>query len=89
MLTDNRALIWKSCEMIITEQITVKLQSLPPSLQREVLDFIEFPAQRVAEREATDEQTAWAEFSLAQAMRDLETEDSPAYTEADLKERWR
>ncbi len=74
--------------MVVTEQITTKLQSLPPSLQREVLDFIEFLAQRVAEREAASEETLWTEFSLAQAMKGLESEDSPEYTEADLKERW-
>lgn len=75
--------------MIVTEQITAKLQSLPAPLQLKVLDFIEFLAQRVAGREAVSEETAWAEFSLAQAMKGLETEDAPEYTEADLKERWR
>jgi len=74
--------------MIVAEQIATKLQSLPMSLQREVLDFVEFLAQRVAEREAVSEETAWAEFSLAQAMKGLDTEDAPEYTEADLKERW-
>ena len=75
--------------MPVAEQITTRLQELPPSLQREVLDFVEFLAQRVARREFAVEDAEWTDFSLAQAMSGLEAEDSPAYSEADLKERWR
>lgn len=74
--------------MIVTEQITAKLQELPSSLQREVLDFVEFLTQKVARAEALGEEDGWAEFSLAQAMNGLEDEDSPAYSEADVKEKW-
>lgn len=69
--------------MTATEQITDRLELLPPSLLREVLDFIGFLAQRVAHREAE-----WEKFSLAQSMNGLETEDSPEYSEADVKEEW-
>lgn len=74
--------------MIMTEQITARLEKLPPSLQREVLDFVEFLAQKVARREAVGGESEWMEFSLAQAMSGLEDEDVPAYSEADIKEKW-
>ena len=38
--------------MIETEQIADRLQKLPPPLQREVLDFIDFLAQKVVHLEA-------------------------------------
>jgi Protein of unknown function (DUF2281) len=71
--------------MKATEQITDRLKLLPPPLQREVLDFIDFLAQRVAQRVDEDE---WTAFSLAQAMQGLENEEAPEYGEADLKEKW-
>ncbi|MGZ8846114.1 MAG: DUF2281 domain-containing protein [Pyrinomonadaceae bacterium] len=72
-----------------TEHIANRLERLPPSLQREVLDFIEFLSQKVANGEAVSEDAAWQRFSLAQAMKGLDDEESPEYSEADLKERWR
>ena len=74
--------------MTATEQITDRLKLLPPPLQREVLDFIDFLATRVAQREDDSEEGEWAKFSLAQAMNGLENEDSPEYSEADLKKKW-
>lgn len=74
--------------MTATEQITDRLKLLPPLLQREVLDFIDFLAQRFAQREDAREEAEWTKFSLAQAMNGLENEDSPEYGEADLKEKW-
>jgi hypothetical protein len=73
--------------MTATEKITARLQRLPPRLQREVLDFIEFLAQKVADGDASEE-NEWTKFSLAQAMNGMENEDSPEYSEADLKEKW-
>jgi len=74
--------------MSAKEQITDRLQKLPQPLQREVLDFIDFLAQKVAQSEDSGEEADWKEFSLAQAMSGLENEDSPEYGEADLKEKW-
>ena len=71
---------------MVAEEVTNKLQKLPIAAQEEVLHFIEFIAQKF-ERKA-DEDKQWSEFSLAQAMRGMEDEDAPDYTEADLKERW-
>ena len=74
--------------MSAKEQITDRLEKLPQPLQREVLDFIDFLAQRVAEGEDAGEEVEWRKLSLAQAMSGLETEGSPEYSEADLKEKW-
>ena len=74
--------------MSAKEQIADRLKMLPPPQQREVLDFIDFLAQRVAQREDASEEAEWTKFSLAQAMSGLENEDSPEYSEADLKEKW-
>ena len=74
--------------MSAKEQITDRLKLLPPPLQREVLDFIDFLALRVAQREDASEEAEWTKFSLAHAMSGLETEGSPEYSEADLKEKW-
>lgn len=74
--------------MTAAEQITDRLKQLPPPLQREVLDFIEFLAQKVAQDEDSSGEAEWTKFSLAQAMNGLENEDSPEYSEADLKEKW-
>ncbi len=69
--------------MIVTEQINGKLQRLPVPLQKEVLDFVDF----LLHKNSHDE-NEWNEFSLAQAMRGLEDDDMPEYTEADLIEKW-
>ena len=39
--------------------------------------------------ETETEEKVWSDFSLTQAMRGLEDDDTPEYTEADLKEQWR
>lgn len=75
--------------MIVAEQINSKLQGLPTLYQQEVLHFIEFLSQKAMRREAETEEKLWADFSLTQAMRGLEDNDAPEYTEADLKEQWR
>lgn len=71
--------------MTVTEEIIDRLKLLPPKLQREVLDLIEFLRQNAAQGEDASEQPGWTKFSLAQAMNGLENEDSLEYSEADLK----
>jgi hypothetical protein len=73
--------------MTRTEQVTDKLQKLPIAAQEEVLHFIEFPAQKFEQK--ADENKQWSDFSLSQAVKGLENEDLPEYTEADLKEKRR
>lgn len=75
--------------MIVSEKINQKVEKLPISIQLEVLDFVEFVAQKAEKINAADEREQWAEFSLSQAMKGLEDEEIPEYTEADLKEKWR
>ena len=74
--------------MLVTDQITDRLQKLPRSLQRKVLDFIDFLEHEAARREGASEDADWMKFSLGQAMNGLEHEASPEYSEADLIEKW-
>jgi hypothetical protein len=75
--------------MIVTEKINQKLEKLPVEIQLEILDFVEFVAQKAERQNALEENRQWTDFSLAQAMKGLEDEETPEYTEADLKEKWR
>ena len=74
--------------MIVTEKINQKVEKLPIEIQLEILDFVEFVAQKAERQNASKENWQWTDFSLAQAMKGLEDEETPEYTEADLKEKW-
>lgn len=64
------------------QQIIDRVRTLPENRQREVLDFVEY----LAEKRAWDEeQRAWSRLSVATAMRGMEDEE-PIYTLADIKE---
>ncbi len=67
--------------MSIAEKITQDLQTLPQSVQVEVLDFVEFLKSKAVAGEKAD----WSEFSLTQAMRGMESEPSQ-YSEQDIRE---
>ncbi len=75
--------------MTMVDQIQQEVVTLPESLQAEVLHFVEFlvhKAKLANQMEADDLTiTAWSETSLAMAMRDMEEDDEPEYTLADLK----
>ena len=75
--------------MMVSEKISQKLEKLPLAIQLEVLDFVEFVAQKVERQNSENEDKQWTEFSLNKAMKGLENEETPEYTEADLKEKWR
>ena len=75
--------------MVVTEQINSKLQRLPNLYQQEVLHFVEFLSQKAMRGETETKEKLWSDFSLTQAMRGLEDNDAPEYTEADLKVKWR
>lgn len=66
--------------MTIAEKIVKHVQSLPESLQAEVLDFVEY-------LETKKDKSEWSAFSLSNAMRGMENENSP-YSLNDLKERF-
>ena len=69
--------------MKLEDIIQDRVHRLPEAVQREVLSFVEFVAQRDAA-----EDDAWSRMSLAGAMRGLENESWPEYSDADLKDRW-
>jgi hypothetical protein len=71
--------------MTIEQAILERLRALPPSAQREVLDFTEFLAARLGQDRERDD---WSEQSLAGALVDMDDEPE-LYSEADLKERLR
>lgn len=71
--------------MAITEQIQQYVDRLPPPLQQEALVFVEHLLAQ-SERDRHDaESEAWGDLSLKAAMRGMESEQTPAYTAADLK----
>ena len=70
--------------MAAREKIYESVQKLPEPLQAEVLDFIEFLLSR-EERAHTPDDPLWARFSLSTAMRGMEDENTPNYTQVDLK----
>ena len=75
--------------MVVSEKINRTVEKLPFEVQLQVLDFVEFVARKAEKINADDEEKRWEDFSLNQAMKGLEDEEMPEYTEADLKERWR
>ena len=71
--------------MTTVERITRHLQTLPESVQRKVLDFVEFLKSRRKISKDREEDAIWTDLSLRSAMRGMEDENSP-YTLADIKE---
>jgi len=71
--------------MVVAERIKQYLQRLPPSLQTEVLDFVEYLVAKVQHETTRQDELAWSDLSLAMAMRGMEDEDMLTYTTADLK----
>ena len=67
--------------MSLEETIMKDLQSLPPSEQAEVLNFVEYLKIKAFKKEGDK----WANLSLSSAMRGMEDEETP-YSLDDLKE---
>jgi hypothetical protein len=74
--------------MAITDKIQEGVQQLPPALQAEVLDFVQFLLVKTTRGFQEDEEGLWRDVSLSSAMRGMEDEDLPQYTSADLKVRF-
>ena len=79
--------------MSVSERVSKRVRQLPEDAQAEVLDFVEFllakSERKTAEQQsARQEEHAWNHFSLSSAMRGMEDEDGPDYSEDDLKERF-
>ena len=65
---------------MIEEKISESVRKLPPSLQQELLDFVDFLLTKAERRETR----AWNDFSITSAMRGMEDEE-PLYTLEDVK----
>jgi hypothetical protein len=74
--------------MVVSEKINQKVVQLPVARQLEVLDFVDFIVNQVDKERSANENADWSEFSLGHAMRGMEDEEVPEYTEADLIETW-
>ena len=67
--------------MTVAEKIMKHIRHLPEPIQVEVLDFVE----NLENKADAEDRTAWSNFSLSQALRDMESE-AFSYSEKDLKE---
>lgn len=74
--------------MKVAENINKQAQRLPAQTQAEVLDFVEYLLTKAERVQAREEEQEWTQFSLASAMRGIEEETEPEYTEGDLEERF-
>jgi len=73
--------------MNVAEKINKQIRRLPEQTQAEVLDFVEYLLTKTEQKSAQEEQD-WTRLSLASAMRGIEEDSEPEYTEADLEERF-
>jgi hypothetical protein len=73
--------------MSTVERINQRVQKLPEPFLDEVLRFVEFLMTKAASESSRKEDLQWNRFSLSEAMRGLEDEES-TYDESDLKEKW-
>lgn len=69
-------------------KINIYFQQLPQPFQVEVLNFVEILVSKLTTQDSRQENLLWSQFSIAQAMHDLEHEEVLVYNESDLKERW-
>lgn len=70
--------------MSIKELITEKIENLSEGEQLKLLNLINILQQKTLDTENQQ----WSHFSLEQAMKGLENDLIPEYTEADLIEKW-
>jgi len=64
----------------MAEKIARDVETLPETMQAQVLDFVQFLKSRTSPEDAD-----WSILSLAQAMRGMDSEPD-LYSESDLKE---
>jgi hypothetical protein len=74
--------------MTIEQIIQAKISILPENKQAEVLIFLNSLIESQNEVDTKQENAAWSQFSLEQAMQGLEENLLPEYTEQDLKKKW-
>ncbi|GAB4307235.1 MAG: hypothetical protein Kow0091_11960 [Geminocystis sp.] len=71
-------------KMSIKGLINQKIENLSESEQMKVLNLIDI----IQQENLKTENQLWSQFSLEQAMKGLENDLIPEYTEADLIEKW-
>ena len=74
--------------MPVLDEITRRVQQLPEPLQVEVLRFADGLLEEAEHGTSREEAHEWAGLSLQSAMRGLDGEGEPDYSEADLRERY-
>ena len=72
--------------MAVAERIQWYLDKLPPKLQAQVLDFVEYLWAKSGRETFQEDDHGWSNISLALALRDMDEQDAPDYSPADLKE---
>lgn len=72
--------------MAVSDRIQQYVQRLPERMQSEVLAFVEYLLSKSEQEEAQQDERDWAGLSLTLAMRGMERDDGPQYSEADLRE---
>ena len=71
--------------MQVIEKIQQRVQELPQEFQEQVLDFVDYLFSKIESEAAEQEERDWSFLSLPFAMRDMDEENTHAYTMADLK----
>ncbi|MBN1755737.1 DUF2281 domain-containing protein [bacterium] len=71
--------------MKIKEKISENIDKLPENFQSEVLDFVEYLLSKSTGNMILEQNNDWSNFSLASAMRGMEDEKTPDYSEEDIK----
>jgi hypothetical protein len=72
--------------MNVAEKINKQVRRLPEQTQAEVLNFVEYLLTQTEQKSAQEEEQDWTRLSLDSAMRGMEQDPGPEYTEADLEE---
>ncbi len=74
--------------MAVADKLRRSIDRMPVRMQEELLDYAEYLLSKVQREAETQDNQEWSRFSLANAVRGMEDEDEPAYSESDLKERF-
>ena len=74
--------------MHLNEKIEKYVAALPPSMQSEVLTFVEYLMAKAESEAYQNELRDWADLSLATAMQGIEDETDPEYSLSDVKEKF-
>ncbi len=70
------------------DKLNERIRRLPEPSQREVLDFVEFLLMKKNQREDGMKNEEWSAFSLQQALKGMEADETVEYTISDLKEKY-